>query len=169
VLTEGGTKWTILTVTAVAPQPVAARRSRRVRAADRTVFTLCSQSTTMLTILFIVRLSGFLRQPIALVFDTGGDIDFCHFVRSRCHSWPKCPINSFPAVTATSDFDRLPQPLSSIDMVAAGSYRLCTCQISIDDVERAILQKLGKAPRAARSDSSQTATDAARSKFASGT
>jgi len=31
-------------------------------------------------------------------------------------------------------------------MVAAGSYRLCTCQTVIDDVERAILQKLGKAP-----------------------
>jgi len=33
-----------------------------------------------------------------------------------------------------------------MDMVAAGSYRLCTCQTVINDVERAILQKLSKAP-----------------------
>ncbi|MGI0133803.1 MAG: hypothetical protein ACREBW_02440 [Candidatus Micrarchaeaceae archaeon] len=33
-----------------------------------------------------------------------------------------------------------------MDMVAAGSYRLCTCQTVINDVERAILQKLSKTP-----------------------
>jgi len=33
-----------------------------------------------------------------------------------------------------------------MDLVAAGSYRLCTCQTVIHDVERAILQKLSKAP-----------------------
>jgi predicted nucleic acid-binding protein len=33
-----------------------------------------------------------------------------------------------------------------MDMVAAGSYRLCTCQTVISDVERAILKKLGKEP-----------------------
>lgn len=33
-----------------------------------------------------------------------------------------------------------------IDMVAAGYYRLCTCVTVISDVERAILNKLSKAP-----------------------
>lgn len=33
-----------------------------------------------------------------------------------------------------------------IDMVAAGKYRLCTCQTVISDVERAILEKLSNAP-----------------------
>lgn len=33
-----------------------------------------------------------------------------------------------------------------VDMVAAGSFRLCTCQTVINDVERAILQKLDKKP-----------------------
>lgn len=33
-----------------------------------------------------------------------------------------------------------------MDLVAAGYYRLCTCQAVINDVERAILQKLSKAP-----------------------